>query len=120
MDLTVNQDARPRRLALVQAIQHHPLSQRVLHVDFHEVAENEKVTISVLGTQANDYSATPLRGAGQRCPVIRGWEGSLSIDRNNKEIVFTGVREGRGKADQRFPIERGRSLSNAASGNHAH
>ena len=67
----------------------------------------EKVTISVLGTQANDYNATPLRGAGQRCPVIRGWEGSLSIDRNNKEIVFTGVREGRGKADQRFPIERG-------------
>ncbi|MGA2864047.1 MAG: 50S ribosomal protein L25 [Verrucomicrobiota bacterium] len=47
VDLTVDQDARPRRLALVQAIQHHPLSRKVLHVDFHEVAENEKVTISV-------------------------------------------------------------------------
>jgi len=47
VDLTVDQDARPRRLALVQAIQHHPLSRKLVHVDFHEVAENEKVTISV-------------------------------------------------------------------------
>ena len=67
----------------------------------------EKVTISVLGTQANDYNATPLRGAGQRCPVIRGWEGALAIDKNNKEIVFTGIREKEGKPDQRFPIEHG-------------
>ena len=47
VDLTVDQDARAKRLALVQEIQHHPLSGKVLHVDFHEVAENEKVTISV-------------------------------------------------------------------------
>ena len=31
----------------MQEIQHHPLSGQVLHVDFHEVAENEKVTVSV-------------------------------------------------------------------------
>lgn len=36
-----------KRLALVQEIQHHPLSGQMLHVDFHEVAENEKVTIMV-------------------------------------------------------------------------
>lgn len=47
VDLTVDQDARAKRLALVQEIQHHPLNGKVLHVDFHEVAENEKVTISV-------------------------------------------------------------------------
>jgi len=47
VDLEVQHDARPKRLALVQEIQHHPLSGKVLHVDFHEVAENEKVTISV-------------------------------------------------------------------------
>src|SRR6266702_1162004 len=28
-------------------VQHHPLTGKVLHVDFHEVAENEKVTISI-------------------------------------------------------------------------
>jgi len=44
VDLTVDQDARAKRLALVQEIQHHPLSGKVLHVDFHEVAETEKVT----------------------------------------------------------------------------
>jgi len=38
---------RPKRLALVQEIQHHVLSGQVLHVDFHEVSENEKVTVLV-------------------------------------------------------------------------
>src|SRR5215471_3417977 len=47
VDLEVKDDARPKRLALVKEIQHHALSGQVLHVDFHEVAENEKVTVMV-------------------------------------------------------------------------
>lgn len=47
VDLSVENDARAKRLALVQEIQHHPLDGKVLHVDFHEVAENEKVIIQV-------------------------------------------------------------------------
>ncbi len=47
VDLTVKDDARPKRLALVQEVQHHPLTGRVLHVDFHEVAEDEKVSVLV-------------------------------------------------------------------------
>lgn len=47
VDLTINGDARPRRLALVQEVQHHPLSRAILHVDFHEVTEDERVTITV-------------------------------------------------------------------------
>src|SRR5882724_9663682 len=47
VDLEVKDDARPKRLALVQEVQHHALSGQVLHVDFHEVAENEKVTVMV-------------------------------------------------------------------------
>lgn len=47
VDLSVENDARAKRLALVQEIQHHPLNGHVLHVDFHEVAEDEKITISV-------------------------------------------------------------------------
>jgi large subunit ribosomal protein L25 len=47
VDLTVKDDSRPKRLALVQEIQHHPLSGCLLHVDFHEVAEDEKVVIQV-------------------------------------------------------------------------
>lgn len=47
VDLAVKDDARPKRLALVQEIQHNPLSGAVLHVDFHEIAEDEKVTIAV-------------------------------------------------------------------------
>jgi large subunit ribosomal protein L25 len=47
VDLVVKDDARPKRLALLQEVQHHPLNQSVVHVDFHEVAEDELVTISV-------------------------------------------------------------------------
>jgi predicted dehydrogenase len=65
------------------------------------------VTISVLGTQANDYQTTGTRGAGQRCPVIRGWDGTLTIHANNREIVFTPLRITGAKPPQTFPIERG-------------
>lgn len=44
VDLAVD---KTKRLALVQEVQHHPLSGKVLHVDFHEVAENETVTVMV-------------------------------------------------------------------------
>jgi large subunit ribosomal protein L25 len=47
VDLSIENDARAKRLALVQEIQHYPLDGKVLHVDFHEVAENEKVTVNV-------------------------------------------------------------------------
>jgi large subunit ribosomal protein L25 len=44
VDLAVD---KSKRLALVQEVQHHPLSGKVLHVDFHEVNENEPVTVMV-------------------------------------------------------------------------
>jgi len=47
VDLAIKDDAKPKRLALVQEVQHHPLSGHVLHVDFHEVSPTEKVTIMV-------------------------------------------------------------------------
>lgn len=47
VDLAVNGEAGAKRLALVQDVQHHPLSGAVLHIDFHEVKPDEKVTIEV-------------------------------------------------------------------------
>jgi len=47
VDLSVEGDTRPKRLALVQEVQHHALSGKVLHVDLHEVSPTEKVTIMV-------------------------------------------------------------------------
>ncbi len=47
VDLDVNGDPRPKRLALVQEVQHHSLSGKVLHVDLHEVVETEKVSVTV-------------------------------------------------------------------------
>jgi len=64
----------------------------------------EKVTVAVLGTQGNDNQGTGFRGAPGRVPVIRGWDGSLTVDKN--EIVFKPA-EGSNKKEQRFPIEQG-------------
>jgi len=62
----------------------------------------EKVTVAVLGTQGNNYQGAGSRGAPGRVPVIRGWEGTLTVDK--KEILFTPA-EGSDKKEQRFPIE---------------
>lgn len=47
LDLAVEGDPRPRRLALLREVQHHPLHGTILHVDFHEVSETEQVTVMV-------------------------------------------------------------------------
>jgi large subunit ribosomal protein L25 len=44
VDLSVD-GAKGSRLALIQEIQHHALTQKVLHVDLHEVKPDQKVTI---------------------------------------------------------------------------
>ncbi|HIJ51657.1 MAG TPA: Gfo/Idh/MocA family oxidoreductase [Planctomycetes bacterium] len=64
----------------------------------------EDITVAVLGTQANDYPGTGARGSGQRIPVIRGWQGSLTIEKN--EIVFIPA-QGSKKKLQRFGIKGG-------------
>jgi predicted dehydrogenase len=64
----------------------------------------QKITVAVLGTQANDYPATGARGSAQRIPIIRGWEGTLTVEGN--ETVFIPA-EGSNKKAQRFAIENG-------------
>ncbi len=47
VDLSIEGTASIKRLALVQEIQHHPLTGKLVHVDLHEVVETEKVTVTV-------------------------------------------------------------------------
>jgi len=47
VDLAVEGDARPKRLALLQEVQQHPLSGDLLHIDLHEVKEDERVAVTV-------------------------------------------------------------------------
>jgi large subunit ribosomal protein L25 len=61
LNLTVQGDPKPNRLAIVQDIQHHVLSNQVMHIDLHEVAENEKVTLLV-----------PVEGIGEAAGVKAG------------------------------------------------
>jgi predicted dehydrogenase len=69
----------------------------------------EQVTISVIGTQGNDFQGTGQRGSGQRQPVIRGWDGTLTIH-ENREIVFTPIRQEGAKKPRRWPIDHGEDL----------
>ena len=99
----------PSEVVAVGGVHRYAYELREVPDTFNLIAQYpENVTISVLGTQANDYQTTDRRGAGQRCPVIRGWEGSLSIDKN-KEIFFMPIRVKGAKPPQRIPIERGES-----------
>ncbi len=47
LDLSVEGDGKSKRLALLKDVQHHPLNGEILHVDLHEVSEQEKVTVMV-------------------------------------------------------------------------
>lgn len=47
VDLTIEGENSGSHLALVQDVQHHALTGKVLHVDFHEVKPDEKVTVQV-------------------------------------------------------------------------
>jgi large subunit ribosomal protein L25 len=62
LELAIAEDARPKRLALVKEVQHHPLSGRLLHVDLHEVSENEKVTIQVPVESAGEAAGVKTDG----------------------------------------------------------
>ncbi len=47
VNITLQGQEQKTRLALVQDVQHNPLNGEVLHVDFHEIAADEKIRISV-------------------------------------------------------------------------
>ena len=70
----------------------------------------EKFTIVVLGTQGNNYVANGARGTGGRIPVIRGREGTLTIDRKHNKIAFTPV-QGSRKKSRLFDIEHGENMA---------
>ncbi|MEW6158549.1 MAG: 50S ribosomal protein L25 [Verrucomicrobiota bacterium] len=59
--VNLNVEGGNNRLALVQEIQHHSLSGKILHVDLHEIVENEKVTVTV-----------PVESAGEAVGVKTG------------------------------------------------
>jgi predicted dehydrogenase len=67
----------------------------------------QKITVAVLGTQGNNDPTIPGRGAGQRVPILRGWEGSLTVA--GKEIIFAPAQASKKQA-QRFPVEQGENL----------
>jgi len=64
----------------------------------------EKITVAVLGTQANNHPGTGSRGSGQRIPILRGWEGTLTIE--GDKIVFMPA-DGSKKKPQSFDIDHG-------------
>jgi large subunit ribosomal protein L25 len=62
VDLQVEEAGKTsNRLALIQEVQHHPVTDSVLHVDFHEVSATEKLR-----------TAVPVRAIGEPAGVKTG------------------------------------------------
>ena len=96
----------PEQVAALGSVNRYPYELRSVPDSFQLLAQYPQgLSLSLLGTQGNDFETTPRRGAGQRCPVIRGWEGTLYVDENNREIICRST-EGskRTKALERFAI----------------
>ena len=100
----------PEKVVALGGIHRYHYELREVPDTFNLLAQYpEEVTISVLGTQGNDFQTTEHRGSGQRQPVIRGWDGTLTIA-DNKEIEFTPLRLRDATPAQRFPIDHGEDL----------
>ena len=97
----------PEKVAGIGSISRYPYELRDVPDTFQLIAQYPKgLSLSLLGTQGNDFQTTPQRGAGQRCPVIRGWDGTLFVDANNREIVCKSTEgSSQPKALEKFPIE---------------
>ncbi|GMW02097.1 MAG: hypothetical protein AMXMBFR84_32330 [Candidatus Hydrogenedentota bacterium] len=80
---------------------------------FNMLIDYNRLTVAVLGTQGNNCQGAHGRGAGGRCPTLRGWEGTLTVERvgdtAEDEIVFRPA-EGSKKELQRFPIDHRESV----------
>ena len=96
----------PESVVALGGIHRYDYELREVPDTFNLIAQYpEKVTISVVGTIANDFNSLEGdRGAGNRQPIIRGWEGALNI-RRNKEIVFIPRRTSGAKEPRTIPIE---------------
>ena len=66
----------------------------------------EKISVAVLGSQGSSYQGTGGRD-DIRIPVIRGWDGALTIQDNDILFIPDDSVRGGGVKEQRFPIEHG-------------
>ncbi len=99
----------PERVVGLGAIDRYDYHLREVPDSFSLVAHYpEKVMLTVMGTQGNNVQGITKRGSGFRTPVIRGWDGTLSIRPDNKHILFYPT-QGRGidhgKPPRQIPIE---------------
>lgn len=97
----------PTKVAGMGSISRYPFELRSVPDTFHLLAEYpDGFTLSFIGTQGNDFQTTAKRGAVHRTPVIRGWDGTLYVDSDNRHIVCLATGGSpRQPAIERFPIE---------------
>jgi predicted dehydrogenase len=96
----------PERVTGIGGISRYPYELRDVPDTFHLIAQFPKgFSLTVQGSQGNNFQGAPQRGAGQRTPIVRGWEGTLAIDPNNREIICRATEgSSRKTALERFPI----------------
>jgi large subunit ribosomal protein L25 len=93
VDLVVKDDPRPQRLALVQDVQHHPLSGQVLHLDLHEVKPDEMVTIRVPIESTGTPAGVKTGGGTLEHVLLRAKVRSLPKDLPDQILVDVSAME---------------------------
>ncbi len=68
----------------------------------------ERISVAVLGSQGSSYQGTGNRDS-IRIPVIRGWDGALTI-RGNDIVYIPDDSVRKTRKEERFPIEHGHNL----------
>jgi predicted dehydrogenase len=69
----------------------------------------EDITVALLGTQGSSYQGTGGRD-DIRIPIIRGWDGALTIQDNDIVFIPDDSVRGAGRTERRFPIEHGHNV----------
>ena len=78
----------PSHAVATGGIHRYDYPEREVPDTFNMIVEYpERVSVAVLGTQGNDYTATGSHSSLNRSPVLRGWEGSLIFDGDEVKFI---------------------------------
>ncbi len=62
VDLTIEDEGKKSHLALIQDVQHHPIKDSILHIDFHEVRADQKIQAHVPITEIGNPDGVKNKG----------------------------------------------------------
>ncbi len=107
--------AGKKYVALLQDVQYHPVTDRVLHADFLQVLENKAITVSMPVVLTG--ASIGVKNGGRLSLKMRklSLKGLVSVIPDNIEIDITGLKIGMGVQVKEIELENITFLDNPAN-----